>query len=70
MSMGIGIALLVIGAILSFAVKDSISGVDLSIIGYICMGAGALAIILALVANAQATNTKRTNVVEHRDDNV
>ncbi len=68
MSMGIGIALLVVGAILSFAVRDSVPGVDLSVIGYICMGAGALALILSLVANAQATNTKRTNVVEHRDD--
>ncbi len=67
MSMGIGIALLAVGAILSFAVRDSVPGVDLSIVGYICMGAGALALILALVANAQATNTKRTNVVEHRD---
>lgn len=68
MNMGIGIALLVIGAILSFAVRDSVPGVDLTIIGYICMGAGALALILSLVANAQATNTKRTNVVEHHDD--
>ena len=70
MSMGIGIALLVVGAILSFAVKDSVPGVDLTMIGYICMGAGALALILALVSNAQATRTKRTNVVEHRDDTV
>jgi hypothetical protein len=66
MSMGIGIALLVVGAILSFAVRDSVPGVDLSVIGYICMGAGALALILSLVANSQAT--KRTNIVEHRDD--
>lgn len=67
MNMGIGIALLAVGAILSFAIRDSVPGVDLTIVGYICMGAGALALILALVANAQATNTKRTNVVEHRD---
>ncbi len=63
---GTGIALLVIGAILSFAVKDSISGVNLTMIGYICMGAGVLAVILGLVTNAQAT--RRTNVVEHRDE--
>ena len=65
---GTGIALLVIGAILSFAVKDSISGVNLTMIGYICMGAGVLAVILGLVTNAQAT--RRTNVVEHRDEQV
>jgi Na+/proline symporter len=63
---GSGIALIVIGAILAFAVRDSISGVDLGLIGYICMGAGVLAVILGLVTNAQAT--KRTNIVEHRDD--
>ena len=63
---GSGIALLVIGAILAFAVKDSIPGVSLTIIGYICLGAGVLAVILGLVTNAQAS--RRTNVVEHRDD--
>ena len=63
---GSGIALIVIGAILSFAVKDSIPSVNLSLIGYICMGAGVLAVILGLVTNAQAT--RRTNIVEHRDD--
>lgn len=30
------------------------------------MGAGALAIVLGLVANAQVS--RRTNVVEHRDE--
>lgn len=63
---GSGIALLVIGAILAFAVKDSIPGVSLTIVGYICLGAGVLAIILGLVTNAQAG--RRTHVVEHRDD--
>ena len=65
---GIGVALLVIGAVLSFAVKDSISGVDLVMIGYICMGAGVLAVILGLVTNAQAS--RRTNVIEHREDHL
>jgi tellurite resistance protein TehA-like permease len=63
---GSGIALLVIGAILSFAVKDAIPNVNLTLIGYICMGAGVLAVILGLVTNAQAT--RRTNIVEHRDE--
>ncbi len=63
---GAGIALLVIGAILSFAIKDSLPGVNLGMIGYICMAAGALAVILGLVTNAQAS--RRTNVIEHRDE--
>ena len=66
MTMGTGIGLLVIGAILTFAVRDSVPGVDLTMIGYICMGAGALALILGLVTNAQATNTRHEEVVEHR----
>ncbi len=65
---GTGIGLLVIGAILAFAVRDAISGVDLTMIGYICMAGGLLAVILGLVTNAQAT--RRTNVVEHRDDKI
>ena len=65
---GTGIGLLVIGAILAFAVRDAISGVDLTMIGYICMAGGVLAVILGLVTNAQAT--RRTNVVEHRDDKI
>ncbi len=65
---GAGIVLLVIGAILSFAVKDSVPNVNLALIGYICMGAGALAVILGLVTNAQAS--RRTNIVEHRDEQV
>jgi len=60
MGIGIGIALLVVGAILSFAVRDNVPGVDLSMVGYICMGAGVLAIILGLVLNTQATRTKHT----------
>lgn len=67
MTLGIGIGLLVIGAVLSFAVRDAISGVDLVMIGYICMGAGALAVILGLVTNAQATHTSHKQVVEHDD---
>lgn len=67
MGIGGGIALIVIGAILSFAVSDAIDGVNLELIGYICMGAGALMLILALILNAQRSNTSHTAVVEHRD---
>ena len=67
MGIGVGIGLLVVGAILSFAVRDNVPGVNLSVVGYICMGAGVLAIVLSLVLNTQATRTKHT-VVEHRDD--
>ena len=66
MGIGGGIALIVIGAILSFGVSDAIDGVNLTVIGYICMGAGVIALILAIVLNAQRSNTSHTAVVEQR----
>lgn len=51
MYIGGSIFLLAIGAILSFAVRDSINGVDLVMVGYILMAAGALGIVLSLVMN-------------------
>ena len=66
MGIGGGIALIVIGAILSFGVSDAIDGVNLTVIGYICMGAGVIALILAIVFNAQRSNTSHTAVVEQR----
>lgn len=65
---GTGIGLLVIGAILAFAVRDAVPGVSLTAVGYICMAGGLLAVILGLVVNAQAT--RRRNIVEHRDDDL
>lgn len=80
MYIGTGIVLLVIGAILSFAVRDSLSGVDLTMIGYICMGAGVLAILLSFVMKAgSGVNSRRvtqhdpatgTTVEENRVDGV
>ncbi len=46
MGIGASVFLLAIGAILSFAVTDSISGVDLTVIGYILMVAGALGLLM------------------------
>ena len=49
MGIGTSIFLLAVGAILSFAVTDAISGVDLTTIGYILMAAGALGLIVSTV---------------------
>jgi hypothetical protein len=43
MGIGVAIFLLAVGGVLSFAVSDRISGVDLTAVGYILMGAGAWA---------------------------
>lgn len=66
MGIGGGIALIVIGAILSFGVSDAVDGVNLVVIGYICMAAGVIALILAIVLNSQRSNTTHTAVVEQR----
>ena len=68
MNIRLGIGLLVIGAVLSFAVRDSVPGVDLSMIGYICLAAGAVALLMGLIANAQATTTRHREVIEHHDE--
>ena len=68
MGIGGGIFLIVVGAILAFAVRDSIDAIDLTMIGYICMAAGVIALIIALVLNNQRTNTSHREVIERHDD--
>ena len=49
MSIGAGIVLFVIGAILAFAVNVQVDWVNLDMIGYILMAAGAVVFIIGLV---------------------
>ena len=49
MYIGLGIFLIVVGAILAFALNASVDAVNLGVIGWICMAAGVLAILLSLV---------------------
>lgn len=49
MKIGSAIALIVLGAILSFAVADGIGGVDLTLIGYILMAAGVLGLVATII---------------------
>ena len=67
MGLGVGITLLVVGGVLAFGVRDQWSAVDLTAIGYICLGVGALAIVLALVMNQQRSRTSHTEYVERRE---
>ena len=48
MGIGTGVFLLAVGAILAFAVEYDVAGIELSVVGWILMIAGALAIILFL----------------------
>lgn len=49
MSIGAGIALFAIGAILAFAVNVEVEWVNLDVIGYILMAAGAIIFIIGIV---------------------
>lgn len=66
MYFGGSIALIALGAVLAFAVQDKLSGVDLVMIGYICMAAGALGIVLSLIVNSQRERTVRRDEVPPR----
>ena len=80
MSIGVGVVLIVIGAILAFAVSASVSGIDLVLIGWILMGAGALVLLLSLLfflprsrrARSTAVTTDGTGrqIVTERDDRI
>lgn len=60
MSIGAGVALFVIGAILVFAVDVDVTYVNLDMIGYILMGAGALIFLLGLVFMFRRRSTAQT----------
>lgn len=57
MKVGGSIFLAAVGAILAFAVRDAINGVDLRMIGYILMGAGILGAIISLVVARPRSST-------------
>ncbi|KQR46064.1 membrane-bound ClpP family serine protease [Frigoribacterium sp. PvP120] len=65
MSIGGGIALIVIGAILAFALDFQVAGIDIQLIGYILIAAGIIVTILGLVfatRRRQVTSTSRSAV--------
>jgi Na+/proline symporter len=59
MYIGLGIFLIVVGAILTFALNASVDAVNLAMIGWICMGAGVLAIVLSLIVTRRAGYSSR-----------
>ncbi|TDW31149.1 DUF6458 family protein [Cryobacterium psychrophilum] len=49
MSVGLGIFLFVVGAVLVWALNVSVTWIDLDLVGYILMSAGALIFVIGLV---------------------
>ena len=64
MRIGASLFLIALGAILTFAVTTTVSGVSLSVVGVILMIVGALGLVLSLVMMNQR---RRTDVVYRRD---
>ena len=50
MSIGLGIFLIVVGAIFAFALSVQVDWIDLQLVGYICLIAGVLVTILGIVS--------------------
>jgi ATP/ADP translocase len=64
MSIGLGVLLLVVGAVIFFALHFNVAHVNENALGIILMLAGVVAIILGLITNAQSRRTKH---VEERN---
>ena len=65
MSIGTGVALVVIGAVLYFAVHVTVSGIDIPTVGLILMGVGVVVFVVGLIL---AFRGRRSVSVTRRDD--
>lgn len=74
MSIGLGIFLIVIGAILTFALNFQVEWIDLDLIGWILMVAGVIVVIIGLILLATRRSRRvvddGTVVHEERRDDV
>jgi hypothetical protein len=60
MGIGIGLILVAVGAVLTFAVHASVNGVDIQTIGVILMIVGAVGVVLDLVMFAPRRRSTQT----------
>ena len=67
MGYGFGGFLLVVGLVLALAVRDSISGVDLVMVGWIMALVGALVIVLTAVTLSRSRGTRSVATTTHSD---
>ncbi|WP_166355103.1 DUF6458 family protein [Phytoactinopolyspora limicola] len=67
MGLGLGIFLIAVGLILSLGVRDQLADFDLSVIGWILTGVGALGVILTMILSASRRRTRR-EVIDRPDD--
>ncbi len=60
MSLGTGIFLVVVGAILSFALDVQVAWIDLRLVGYILMAAGVVVLIIGIALLARRRRSVAT----------
>jgi hypothetical protein len=66
MALGTSLFLIAVGAILRYAVSDSISGIDLPVIGLILMIVGIVGLLISLFTMTLWDRDRRRGVVEER----
>jgi membrane protein implicated in regulation of membrane protease activity len=67
MGIGVSVFLFAVGAILTFAVSWTVSGIDLATVGVILMIAGALGLVMTIAVFGRRGGTRQT-VVDDYDD--
>lgn len=65
MWIGLGIVLIIIGAVLNWALQVDVPGVADGMLGWILIGAGILAILFSFIAQAQRNRVHTTSDVRH-----
>jgi hypothetical protein len=63
MGIGLGVFMIVVGAILAFGVKADLNHFDLTTIGFILMGGGVLVILLSLIVFMPRTRRARSTAI-------
>lgn len=67
MGYGLGIFLLALGLILALAVQDTISNIDLTMVGWILVLAGALVVVLTAVQTNRGRSARTVSTTTHPD---
>ena len=70
MSMGTGVVLFVVGAILTFALNLDVDWIDLNLVGYILMVAGVITFVVGLIlfTRNRSTSSTTTTTTPPTDD--
>ncbi len=67
MGIGVSVFLFAVGAILTFAVNATVSGIDIATVGVILMVAGALGLIMTMFVFGRRGGSRETVVDDYGD---